>query len=377
MKNKPVQQKASVQNPKPWISFVFTLWLFLSASAPLVSAQVCLGLSKVNENLAGVTLNSVAYHNGTYLAVGNQGLVLMSENGSDWTSLDPGTTHDLVDVVWAGDRFAIITFSGVADSTVLSWTSVGGFQFHNDLIQFAHGQALGWDGTKLIMAYFDGLTDVGRFRTTTDFMVSTTNDMEMGIHCGDVTDIDVVNGVILMGWQCMMDIFVQPGDLVYSFDGFNFDHQVSGPPDSAGAFAIATNGEIAFGRSITSLGPDPVFHFTHTPELGVQAFTFHNDNTETFRQTIVDADWVVDAFIGVGPVGSVGHSVDGLTWSEISSPNVGTLNRVVPTVDGGFVAVGEMETIILGSPDALGPLFAGWPETYSCIDLINTVEDCQ
>ena len=354
--------------------FAFVWMLFQVTAATSLWAQNCIGLTKVHENLAGQSLNSVAYHNGEYLAVGDDGLVLMSSNGMDWMVLDPGTTHDLVDVVWAGDRFAIITFSGVADSTILSWTSGGGFQFHNDLIQFAHGQALGWDGTKLIMAYYDGLTDSGRFRTTTDFVVSATNDMEMSTHCGEVSDIDVVNGVILMGWRCMLDGFSQPGAFVYSFDGFNFDSEATGPPSSFGAGAIATNGTIAFGSAFSPIGP--VNHFTHTPEIGVEAFTVYDDSPEIFRNTIRDADWVQDTFIGVGPAGLFGHSADGLNWSEITSPNQGTMARVIPTVDGGFVAVGEMETIVLGTPNPFPGIYTAWPETISCLDLIMTLESC-
>ena len=174
----------------------------------------------------------------------------------------------------------------------------------------------------------------------------------------------------------MFDGLSDPGRLSYSLDNFSYGSQVTGPFGSFGAEAIATNGNIAFGRSITLDGPNSMYHFVHTPELGVQAFTTYTDSVETFRNTVQDADWVVDTFIGVGPIGSVGLSDDGLAWSEISSPNLGFLRRVVPTADGGFVAVGDMETILLGSTDALGGTYPAWPESVSCIDLIMTVNNC-
>lgn len=183
---------------------------------------ICLAPVKGHETLSGETQNSVAYHNGRFIAVGTNGLVLTSMDGAIWTALDPGLTREIGDVVWAGDRWAFIT----TDGFLLTWTEMGGWT-SRDIQSFnSTYRSLEWDGSKLFITFRDTLADVGRIRTTSDFVTLRSDTVSSALTCGDVTDIDYRNGTIIMSVTCF-DFF--GANTVYSTDGFNFFRLFLGP----------------------------------------------------------------------------------------------------------------------------------------------------
>ena len=58
--------------------------------------------SHQNMNLANAVINDIAYGDGTYIAVGNNGVVFSSVNGTSWTACSSGTTQNLNKVIFIG-----------------------------------------------------------------------------------------------------------------------------------------------------------------------------------------------------------------------------------------------------------------------------------
>jgi hypothetical protein len=53
-------------------------------------------------SLSSVVINDIAYGDGTYIAVGNNGAVFSSSNGTSWTACSSGTTQNLNKVIFIG-----------------------------------------------------------------------------------------------------------------------------------------------------------------------------------------------------------------------------------------------------------------------------------
>jgi hypothetical protein len=62
--------------------------------------------SHQNINLANVVINDIAYGDSTYIAVGNNGVVFSSINGTSWTACSSGTTQNLNKVIFIGSSGA-------------------------------------------------------------------------------------------------------------------------------------------------------------------------------------------------------------------------------------------------------------------------------
>jgi hypothetical protein len=58
--------------------------------------------SHQNLNLSNAVINDIAYGDSTYIAVGNNGAVFSSINGTSWTACSSGTTKNLTKVIFIG-----------------------------------------------------------------------------------------------------------------------------------------------------------------------------------------------------------------------------------------------------------------------------------
>jgi hypothetical protein len=75
--------------------------------------------SHQNLNMASAVINDIAYGDSTYIAVGNNGVIFSSRNGTSWTACSSGTTKNLTKVIFVGGpgtgkRLAKATFTGGA-----------------------------------------------------------------------------------------------------------------------------------------------------------------------------------------------------------------------------------------------------------------------
>ena len=86
------------------------------------------------------------------VAVGAHGAAAWSENGETWSGVPTGTTHDLVAVTWAGDRFVAGAKYGefVESSDGASWTAM-------EPLVGRQPSALAWTGEELIVGTSTGI----------------------------------------------------------------------------------------------------------------------------------------------------------------------------------------------------------------------------
>lgn len=66
-----------------------------ASSGTILSSSDYTTWSIVTTSLATTSLNSIAYYNGSYIAVGNTGTIFSSTNGINWQSITSGTTQNL------------------------------------------------------------------------------------------------------------------------------------------------------------------------------------------------------------------------------------------------------------------------------------------
>ncbi len=73
-----------------------------------------------------LSLQSVAWGGGSFVAVGNQGRILISEDGRNWKEVDSGTDKNLKDVVWNGSVFVAAGDRGtlLVSKNKITWTKV-------------------------------------------------------------------------------------------------------------------------------------------------------------------------------------------------------------------------------------------------------------
>lgn len=99
-----------------------------------------------SELIPSATLRSVAWGEGTFVAVGDGGTVVGSSDGLTWGGLYSNTTQDLVRVVYVGDRFVAVG----DDGTVL--TSPEGYFWTREASNCRDRiTGVGWDGQRYLI----------------------------------------------------------------------------------------------------------------------------------------------------------------------------------------------------------------------------------
>lgn len=360
-------------------TYYICVWVLALLASPPLAAQECGAAVKVHEVEMGRILRAVDTHLGIAIAVGDDGLVLYSDDGTNWTDLNSGTTDDFIDVVWAGDRFALMA-NRVGRTTIWTWDDVNGLLELTDLIPGTSGKtghAIGWAPPNLIITFTDNLFVTRLVRSTQDFVTLSNSDLNLTSNCGEPRSILTENGVTVMGVQCLNNQLLDRTAVYYSQDGINFPVRVFPPFEALGPGGLGTNGTISFASASTwDVGVGGfVSGFYHTPDLMNAPFVFHPDDGSLRTQSQATA-WIHPYFVSVGPIGNIILSTDGLNWSNIPSPNKGLLRDITEYDDGYFIAVGDLETIIWGQTESYFSILENWPERADCRDIITRIRNC-
>ncbi len=73
----------------------------------------------LQDSTTSLTLNDIAWNGRRYVSVGNQGAMISSEDGETWKIRTAGTTNKLTDVIWNGEFFlAIGEYTAVVDDPI-------------------------------------------------------------------------------------------------------------------------------------------------------------------------------------------------------------------------------------------------------------------
>lgn len=361
---------------QPFIA-IFCLIIVAMHTSKVASAQSCDDVILVHENTSGEALRAIDAHHGVAIAAGSGGLVLHSDDGIHWTDLKSGTTDDFIDVVWAGDRFVLMA-NRPTMATIWTWDEVNGLVEQPNLISGVTGiigHALGWSPPNLILAYFDIFFQVGRIRTTQDFVNLSNNDIELSWHCGEISDIETVNGVTVLGYECFDNGQSLRTGMYFSTNGIDYPSRGLHTGQSIGPRGLATNGAITLATvSVWVSGQGYMSYFYHSP-TPEEPFTQYPEDG-SLRTLNSDVAWVDPYFVGVGPIGAMILSSDGLKWYQVASPNQSYLNSVTPYGENTFLAVGYRETILLGQTERFSGLLENWPERADCRDIIARIQNC-
>lgn len=294
---------------------------FPASSAPLDNWHVR------NSVPGGYTLNAVAYGNGMFVAVGSQGTILSSPEGTNWTARSSGTLHNLKGITFGNGMFVAVGGTwdsfGVPRGSViltspdgLTWISRISTGTGPDLLSVAYGSssfaAVGSLG--LVMYSPDGIT------------WSSINPIAFFTWQG----ITWSKGIFVAGGGSGPKMITSPDGLGWTERAIDFNtFDVQGLTHGAGIF-------VAVGRDFNTyvpmvlISPDGILWSQSTTDASAALFgvTFGNNT-----------------FIAVGDHGSMTTSPDGLNWSVRQAGTTESLSSIAYG-NSTFVAVGSNGLII-------------------------------
>jgi hypothetical protein len=271
-----------------------------------------------NPSPQGNALHGVTWHVGQFVAVGENGTVLTSPDGSDWTIRSSNTSKTLASIVWHGSQFVAAGEDGTVLTSAdgVAWTKrpSGTNAFLNSLAENGAGLvAVGDDGA--ILTSEDAVTWTARNSTTTD-----------NLHAA------AWNGSLFVAVGGSLDDF-SSATVLTSPDGIAWTPR--DPVSARCLFALAWNGNqwMAVGSSGAQLtSPDGLTWKLGNTGSGVTQRGLSRNGT---------------AFIAVGQFGTILTSGNGEMWTDRSSVAV-TANDLFATAGDGSqsVAAGAKGTLL-------------------------------
>jgi len=271
---------------------------------------------------SGVTtsLNKITYGNGTFIAVGDSGTILTSPDGITWTSHFSGSTNYLTSVAYGNGTFVVVGGSGtiLRSTDATSWTSCSSGTT-NDLWRVIYGNNV-----------FVAVGDSSTILTSTDFNNWTSRY--------NWTPGMTYYGVGLHMAIFANNIFVAMGNDGVTFtstDGINWAISMSGASQPIFGATYGNNMFIAVGYRNSISSTDG-----------------RNWTNLSFGKTefLDDVAFGNGAFVAVGQGGAIYNSIDAINWTSIQSGPIESLNCITYG-NGTFVVVGDNGTI-LTSPNA-------------------------
>ena len=294
------------------------------------------------------TLDSVAYGNGQFVAVGSfyttNGTILTSSDGSQWTKQDSGTTNQLMKIAYGNGRFVIMgedirhnprTPLILTSTNGVRWT-MGDPETTNLLTALAYGNGLftAIGGNDTVVTSVDG--------TRWQALSSPTNGFK------SCTAIAVGNGIFVAVGNRSWNGTAYVDQIFTSTDGVHWTQRTSGLDISPRT--------VAFGNEI----------FVALPVTGSQVLT-SRDGTQWTLQTVAfdTGDTSTDRFalgFGNGHFIAAGGSLssvptlslfytssDGVNW-EAHNSEVSQLIFGIAFGAGTCVAVGDHGVIVQSDP---------------------------
>lgn len=271
--------------------------------------------------ISSYTLNGVASSGSLFVAVGDNGTILVSANGQNWTdySSASGTQQRLNAVIWdsslslfvvAGDNDIILTSHDGKSWTLLQPSGAD---------QNLHG--IGWSNSMLVVVGDSGT-----------FLLSSDGQNWQAIQSSIVYSIENV------WWAYSQFVAVgNNGRIFTSPDGHTWtDRSLSGNPATLPNLVCVRSGAgfIAVGGAGTIV----------TSANGKQWY-LQNSGTQ---QNLWGLSWSEEQFVVVGNGGTILHSSDGQNWTAANSSVQQDL-RGIAWSGGQFVAVGS-GGVVLTSP---------------------------
>jgi photosystem II stability/assembly factor-like uncharacterized protein len=190
--------------------------------------------------IAGQTradLNRVAHGLGRFIAVGDNGTILLSQDdGQSWSRQDSGTTEELRGVAFGDSRFVVVSVEGQiltsADGTTwtpgVSWLDPSLYSVHYSSL-IPGFIALGGEGR--IYTSLDGSTWRQRHSGTTNYLTACVS--------GNGSIFVAGQGCTILQLEVFAPLFVErPVPVLRSGSQVTWHCEASGPPDLRYAFTL-------------------------------------------------------------------------------------------------------------------------------------------
>ena len=301
-------------------------------------------------------LTSITYADGTFVAVGRDGVVATSTNGYSWTVQQLNPQRHLEDVVYANDKLVAIGMKN-GENTYAFWsTNKGASWTAHNLYTPVDFESIMHDGTRFVaLGYGNAATSSDAFNWTFLTPADLRNHVVNGgafangkfIVVGGWGDISistnlndwshVTQGVtkqlksVAWGNSCFVAIG-ELGTIVTSPDGINWQAQNSGTTNAMEKVRYLGNQFVAVGSKQTILtSPDGTVWTVR--------------KSEETSNGLLDVAYGAGKYIAVGVNGTMFSSGDnGVTWTAVS---LGTSTRFNAITYGGgwFVALGEYKQV--------------------------------
>lgn len=292
------------------------------------------------------SLTGVAFGKGLFAAVGSDadsGVIMTSTNGVNWVQRSSGHANDFADVVFEDDRFIAVTDLGIMVTSIdgVQWTSASTPNF-DLVIDIAVGAG--------ILVVLDYPNTIG---TTTDGVNWTTAE----VGDGPCWSIAYGNGkFVLVGGD--EGIGMAFGEARTSSDGVNWELVASFPE---GLTCVAFHQ----GKFISTAFDGSVW----TSEDGASWARQYYEPAQ--RRTYLGIAHGNERFVAVGEQGAILTSPDAIQWMRQSSDVVDSLHDVAYG-SGRFVALSSRpRTAFLVSTNGVSWLTYPAPSGFSPLSVIS------
>jgi hypothetical protein len=350
--------------------FLLTLALFSVLAGEALAADLS------SWHLRNMSLEAAASGGGIYVAVGEDGFILRSINGTTWTQVSSGVEDDLWDVAYGNGVFVVVGGNTVlVSSDGLTWNQYAppaGFSSYS--ITFGNGMFVAADSSDSVFTSPDGITwtDVTLSSSTTFTDITYGGGLFVVVGYGGtiVTSPDAstwtprISGTTRALWQAtykdtvpgLYVIVGESGTVLTSSDGFTWRAPVIGISQTLMTVGYGADGFVTSGSNSSS-------------DAG-HIWTSSN-GTGWLEQISPAYEWFFDTLYAGGSYFLVGGkiitSTTGVDWSIVHGATGWDIWSVA--YGNGVYAAGTMTGQIIISSDGIR-----WTQPTSYPDVTTIVD---
>jgi hypothetical protein len=224
-----------------------TTWIMSDATGALYSSNEGFTWQKIDSITTPTPIKAIAWLNGKWIAVGNDGYIITSSDGIDWTQATVNLNATINSVAYGDDKFVAVGSQGSL------WISDDGIDWTGQTISTADLNSVVFTGTKFIAIGQQGtmMESADGLAWTTEQNLPSTDDLTGIATNGHNIEVAVgANGTILTStsnsawhlnrqeandqfthvrWDAHVQQFIavgRAGLVMTSFDGTNWHKQV-------------------------------------------------------------------------------------------------------------------------------------------------------
>ncbi|VAW89494.1 hypothetical protein MNBD_GAMMA17-2103 [hydrothermal vent metagenome] len=368
----------AIDNTTTLIGGEFSLQISTNDPTSIIPADILIGTGRI----ASQHLNDILFDNDKYIAIGNAGTIITSDDAYDWTTpafiIDGGSsiTNDLLSIeienetdeflitgtwgtflrsddptgdTWTSEAIPVVSppspsasfFYGVASTPINPDDSIVTIVGSGGDIYTSINSGLDWNltaGPLQTKETINNLTNSDTLHVAVGDNGTILNSNNRGVDWAQATAASCgPNHLHAVTWSDVTTRFVAVGEvgtICYSDDGFTWET----PPISANLPDTAsTLYGIAWGKDqFVAVGGSAVNSVIYTSPFGDEWTPRNSSEPHTLRDIV----WDEDHFVAIGDGGTITTSPKGISWTRNSSGTIINLNSI---------AVGETTTIITGT----------------------------